>query len=76
MVAFRFIRIYLGCSRIRIINHNIGEDMELLLILGGAAYVGIGGVCASRWFHHKDPVSVILVVLFWPLIWGLSWFVK
>lgn len=50
--------------------------IELLLALAGATYLGIGAVCASRWFHHKDPISVILVTLFWPVIWGLSFFTK
>lgn len=49
---------------------------QLLLALGGVAYLGIGAVCASRWFHHKDPISVILVTLFWPVILGLSVFTK
>jgi len=50
--------------------------MELLLALGGVAYLGIGGVCARRWFHHKDPISVVLVALFWPVILALSVFTK
>jgi hypothetical protein len=45
---------------------------ELLLALAGATYLGVGAVCASKWFHHKDPISGVLVALFWPL----SWFVK
>lgn len=48
----------------------------LFLAMGGAIYLGIGAICASRWFHHKDPISVVLVAVFWPVIWGLSLFTK
>lgn len=46
--------------------------MDLLLVLAGVAYLGIGIFCASRWFHHKDPVSVVFMMLFWPVILGLG----
>jgi hypothetical protein len=50
--------------------------MDPLMVLAGVAYLGIGAFCASRWFHHKDLVSVVLVTLFWPVILGLSFFIK
>lgn len=49
---------------------------QIWMALGAAIYLGIGASCASRWFHHKDPLSVLLVALLWPLIWGLSLFTK
>jgi hypothetical protein len=49
---------------------------EQLLILVGAVYLGIGAICASRWFHHRNLISVVLVILFWPVIWVLSLFTK
>lgn len=50
--------------------------MMIGLVVGGTVYLGIGALCASRWFHHKDPISVVLVALFWPVIFGLSLLTK
>ncbi len=49
---------------------------QALIVAAALAYLGVGGIYARRWFHHKDPLSVLLVILFWPLILCLSLFTK